>query len=272
MADRLLPLQHSHDATELEAELKDLFIRVYAAGLAATADDINVYGAPHLGSFALVERNIEQDGLTVLRETSEDRIRYLFKAWRHRNPERGLHFLRLYLAAIFGGGESVSQLWQRIGAEYPLHLRTRDEVDSAAENIDDYFLTSRVRVDLDTEVVPAKLLASLRSSVAARILLNVRIGRTVALGVGVAAPAYGAMVLRLSRVAPFRPAPAGDFLLSTEDVWAVVTEDGLRVRLEGYVTPGPDPDPDPQPEPSKTVQLESGVPIALENDKPILLE
>jgi len=107
------PLVHSHAANALEAELKDLFISLYEDVLRETADDINVYGAPHLGSFGLVEKNIDGDGLTVLRETTEARIRYLFRAWRHRNPQRGMHFLSTYLACIFGDNADSAQLWQK---------------------------------------------------------------------------------------------------------------------------------------------------------------
>jgi len=270
MPENLKPLTYSHVATALEAELRDLFIKLYTDALAATADDINVYGAPFLGSFSLVERSIDQDGLTVLRETTEDRIRYLFKAWRHRNPERGLHFLRLYLSAIFGERQSASQLWQKTSEEYPLYLRTRNEIEGAGDSLDDYFLTSRVRVDVDSDIVPAKLLASLRSSVAARILLNVRIGRVIGGGCGVAAPAYGAMVLRLSNVPPYLPPRSGDYVLSTDGMpFMVVTEDGVPLRLEGTTTgPGPDPDPDP----IGAIQFESGEPFELEAGGNIELE
>ena len=200
MTDTLLPLVHSHEASDLETELKALFIKLYLDALKPVADEINVYGAPHLGSFGLVERNIDQDGLTVLRETTEDRIRYLFKAWRHRNPERGLHFLRLYLRALFGDYAQANQLWHLKTATYPLGVKTALEMTSAGDDPNDYFLTSRVRVDIDTEIVPAKLLASLRSAVAARILLNVRIGKSARMRVGLGIASYGVNVCRLSTI------------------------------------------------------------------------
>lgn len=233
MADRLRPLQHSHEATGLEAELKDLFIKLYADSMAATADDLNVYGAPHLGSFGLIERNIDQDGLTVLRETTEDRIRYLFKAWRNRNPERGLHFLKLYLAALFGSDRgTVAQLWQRKSGTYPDELFTLAEIENAGETTDAFFLTSRVRVDVDSEIVPAKLLASLRSAVAARILLNVRVGRAVSAAVGLAPVMYGSMVLRVGRTNEFPDPPPPTFWLVTEDGINVITEDDERIAAD----------------------------------------
>lgn len=206
MDDALKPLGHSHSATQVEQELKELFVRLYAQSLKPVGDDIDVYGAPHLGTFDLVARNIDQDGLTVLRDAGEERIRYLLKAWRHRNPERGLFFLRLYLAALFSGYAEVSQLWHDKVSTYPLGVRTGTEVTTNGGNLDDYYLTSRVRVDLDTDMVPAKLLASMRSVVAARILLNVRIGKFTRVGVGVASVGYGVNILRMSWQA--RP---GDF-------------------------------------------------------------
>lgn len=196
MSDDLKPLQYSFDATTLEAELKDLFIKLYQDALGETGDDINVYGAPHLGSFSLVERNIDAEGLTVLRETTEARIRFLFKAWRHRNPERGLHFLRLYVNTIFGES-SIEQLWQKKTDPYPLTVKSRAEIEASGESEDDYFLTSRVRVDLSTTLVPEKLVRSLRSAVAARLLLKIRISRTMMINTAVAMTGYGVQVLRL---------------------------------------------------------------------------
>lgn len=197
----------------MEAELKDLFIKVYADTMADTADDINVYGAPHLGSFGLVERNIDRDGLSVLRETTEARIRYLFRSWRHLNPERGLHFLRLYLSALFGDSWTAEQLWQRKDQPYPTALATTAEVGDS----EDYFLTSRVRVDVDSEIVPAKILSSLRSAIAARILLTVRVGRTFRSSVGTAAIAYNWHVFRIGKYGDFDPPPTSRRVRITED-------------------------------------------------------
>ena len=231
MPDRLRPLQKSHEATELEAELKDLFIRLYADNFAATADDINVYGAPHLGSFGLVERNVERDGLSVLRETTEERIRYLYRGFRHRNPERGLHFLRLYLSALFGDAWTVEQLWQRKTAPYPTELVTKVEADAEPGN--PFFLTSRVRVDVDSEVVPAKILASLRSAVAARILLTVRVGRTMRTRVGCASVGYGWHVFRIGKYGDFGMPPMPVTRRITEAGDVRVTEDDDRRIIEG---------------------------------------
>lgn len=192
------PLVNSHAATNLEAELKDLFIMLYEESMSATADDINVYGAPHLGSFALIERNIDQDGLTVLRETTDERIRYLFRAWRHRNPQRGMHFLRTYLSCLFGDNAESAQLWQKKSEPYPTALKTAAEIDEDGDAINDYFLTSRVRVDIGSDMLPDQLARSIRSAVAARILLNLRILKRMQSSVGTANLLAGVNVGRLS--------------------------------------------------------------------------
>lgn len=180
------PLRRSHEATALEAELKALLIQLYEDTMREQADDINVYGAPHLGSFSLVERGITEDGLTVLRQNDEAAIRYLFKAWRHRNPQRGFHFLRTYLAIIFGDVSNVTQMWQSKDQPYPTGLKSLGEIGFSGETEDDYYLTSRVAVDIDTEVIPDRVVQSLRTTVAARFLLDVRLAKfqmsTLALG------------------------------------------------------------------------------------------
>ncbi len=197
MSDYLKPLDHSFAATQLEAELKDLFISLYTQTLAPLADDINVYGVPHLGSFGLVERVVDQEGLTVLRQTTEARIRYLYKAWKHRNPQRGLHFLRLYLNAIFSGYAVVNQLWIPKANTYPEGTLTADEALYQGVPLTDCFLTSRVQVDLDTDIIPDRLIRSMRSVVAARILLEVRLGKFSQLGMGAALFATGAQIARM---------------------------------------------------------------------------
>lgn len=193
----LEPLQHSHAVGKVEIEMKDLVEGLYRDYIQAEVDDINVYGAPHLGSFSLIERVIAQEGLTVLRETTEDRIRYLFNAWRNRNPQRGLHFLRTYLTVIFGD-MSAEQLWQKKSGTYPQQLKTLSEIAAAGESESDYFLTSRIRVDLTSDIVPEKLAASLKAAVAARFVLNLRIGKRTLINVGFGVIAQGVVSARLT--------------------------------------------------------------------------
>lgn len=173
MTDPMIPLQKSHAADDLEADLRDLFIKVYGDSLAEKADEINFYGAPHIGPFSLIEREIAKDGLAVLRTTNEDQMRHLFRAWRFRNPRRGTHFLRAYLQSLFGSSFDINLLWQRKDAEYPKVLLTQTEVTS--RNLEsEYYLTSRLRVDIETQVVPERLAQVLRTTVAARFVMEVR--------------------------------------------------------------------------------------------------
>lgn len=167
------PLEHSWEATEIEAELKRLIIDLYKAELEDKADEINVYGAPHIGPFSLIEREIARDGLAVLRTTTEDDIRHLFRAWRFRNPRRGTHFLSTYLRSLFGESFTINQLWQEKNSAYPQGLRLDSDVRGTAKEADHY-LTSRIQVDIDTEYVPTRLAQVLRTTVAARFVMDVR--------------------------------------------------------------------------------------------------
>lgn len=168
-------LQNSWTATPLEQELKDLFVQLYDEHLREQADAIHLYATPHLGPLDLVARYVNADGLVLLRDADESRMRYLFNAWRHRNPKRGLHFLRTYLRVLWGGYRVAEQLWQRKDSPYPTALKTRAEIGAAGESESNYYLTSRVRVDLDTEMVPGDVLKALASALAARFVLNMRV-------------------------------------------------------------------------------------------------
>lgn len=167
-------LQHSAAYDDAESELQQIMMRIYDDELRPTADEINVYGAPFLGSIALLERLVTADGLAIPRKHSgQDSIRYLFKAWNYLNPERGFHFLKAYLQALWGESYEVNQMWQKKSEPYPTYLRTMAQVAGVES---DYFLTSRVIVDLDIEEdVPEALQKAIRTAVAARFLLQLRI-------------------------------------------------------------------------------------------------
>lgn len=170
----MIPLSKSWAVDENEDELRNLFIQLYGDTLKEKADEINVYGAPHIGPFALIEREVARDGLTVLRTTSEDAIRHLFLSWRFRNPRRGTHFLRTYLGVLFGPVFEISQLYQKKSEPYPTALASANEIGFLGESIADYFLTSRLRVDIETEVVPTRVLNAAKTAVAARFVLELR--------------------------------------------------------------------------------------------------
>lgn len=171
------PLESSFANGDLEDELRNLFIRLYDETLADKASEIDVYGAPHLGPLSLIQREISRDGLSVLNKVDETGLRHLFKAWRYQNPRRGTHFLATYLRVLFGDVYSINQLWQKKTEPYPTYLRTRDEIVSEGASESDFFLTSRLRVDLTTDLVPDQVIQSLRTIVAARLVLEIRISQ-----------------------------------------------------------------------------------------------
>lgn len=177
----LKPLQASFTETsvnDLEAELRNLFIKLYADMVQEKADTIDVFGMPHLGPLSLQQRLITDDGLTLINNGDEDRIRFLFKAWRHLNPRRGLHFLRCYLDVLWPGVNDAQQVWQKKSEPYPTFLRSVPEMALHSESEDDFFLTSRVRVDLDIgEALAENVIAALRSVLAARYVLDIRIAK-----------------------------------------------------------------------------------------------
>ena len=217
----ITPIDNSHVVNQLEFEMRDLLTGLYRDYIQTEIDDINVYGAPHQGSFALIERLIDQEGLTVMRETAEENIRYLFNAWRNRNPQRGLHFLRTYLTSLFGQDVIAEQLWQLKAATYPTHLRTMTEIQAAGENVSDYFLTSRVRVEVITEILPENVASSLRAAVAARILLNIRIGQRTMTQLGFGQACSLVSVLRLSDFAIYDTLPHSMLVVINEDSFVV---------------------------------------------------
>lgn len=173
----LVPLQHSFAANQLEADLKDAFISVFNETLQTTQQEVAAYGAPHLGSFSLVERHVSKDGLAMLRKGDEVGMRYLFKAWKNRNPKRGTPFLKTYLQVLFGGNFDISQMWQNKSLPYPNALKSEAEIQLQALDIADYFLTSRIRVDLDIDTIPENIIRSLRTALAARFVLILRISK-----------------------------------------------------------------------------------------------
>lgn len=148
---KLIPLAtHLPYYLNHEKELVDLFILLYQKHLMNEALDINVYGMPHLGSQALLQKylvaedvsNFAMDGLL------EDEARYLTQAWRFNNGKRGTHFLNTFLKCVWGNDFEIHQLWQHKDEEYPHGLVTRAEIDEMGDDVGNYFLTSRLRIAL----------------------------------------------------------------------------------------------------------------------------
>lgn len=109
----LIALQRSHTHDSVEADIKRLALDLFRDHLGERAFDANVLGMAHLGSFDLVRRFIQADGLGMLRSDREEAaVRYLYRAWKASDTQgRGLHFLRTYLQLLFPGGAEVQQLW-----------------------------------------------------------------------------------------------------------------------------------------------------------------
>lgn len=166
----LQPLVQSHEADQIEADVKAAIIDVYGSLIAARTARVNVYGMPHRGDFQTVERFIKSDGLAMDRRANgEAFMRELYRGWRARNPRRGLAFLRHYLQLLYPGGATVDQLWQPIGQPYP---------DAASPGAaPGRFLTSRVRVSLlsedpITEAEVARVRGVILSILPARMVLE----------------------------------------------------------------------------------------------------
>lgn len=151
----LKPLQKSFAVDPSEEELRDLFIDLFRELLAGDTYDVNVSGAMHLGSYDLVRRAVNADGLVLLQgNRSEPAVRYLYRAWRARNRNgRGMFFLRTYLQLLFPNLCQVAQLWQAIDEPYPLGLASElDDNEDGTPFVPDpekYWLTSRIEIALD---------------------------------------------------------------------------------------------------------------------------
>lgn len=176
----LIPLRLSHEADAVEADLKQMVIDLFGQSLRPTERAVNVYGMPHLGPFDLIERIVNSDGLGLYRREDEAAMRYLFKAWRARNPRRGLTFLRTYLQLLWPNEHECEQLWQSKADPYPTNLVSRDEI--AAANPDaTHYLTCRVRVAINEldEVGEGlrRVLPSLHAVVPARFVLLISVNR-----------------------------------------------------------------------------------------------
>ena len=194
----LIPLQQSAEFDDVEAELKALFLSIYKKRMAAKVDELLLAPMPNLGGDEAISRALNNDGLAMLRTTASQNIRYLFHAWRYRNPQRGTTFLATYLRSLFGSVFTIAQLWCRKGGVYPVDVMSDAEIISAGEDFANFFLTSRLRVDIETEIVPERILRAARTAVAARFVLELRAARRSSPTVNIAYISYGVNVVRTS--------------------------------------------------------------------------
>ena len=175
-APTLAPLVNSAAYDEVEAELKQVFLDLFATYLRSTERDLNVVGVAHLGSLDLLEKMIKQDGLAVFGDDTYA-VQYLYRSWHARNPKRGMIFLKTYLQLIWPGGWIVEQMWQDKRQPYPTALVARSSITDA-DPTTNYFLTSRVVVsisdDAESGINIPRVEPALRSVLAARFLLEIQ--------------------------------------------------------------------------------------------------
>lgn len=143
----LAPLGASFAENDVEKDLRDIAREVFAKTMADDTFDAMVSGAAHLGSFGLVRRTVNQDGLVLMPGSREEpSMRYLLRAWRAGIGQgRGLHFLRLYLQLLFPGAFTVHQMLQDKALPYPTALSYYDGNAIPAGK----YLTSRIEVTID---------------------------------------------------------------------------------------------------------------------------
>ena len=176
----LAPLRASHEATQLEAELKALFMALFEQFVRPAHTGTSMAGMPHIGPMPLVERAVKSEGLGLLRKGDEEAMRYMFRAWRARNPKRGLHLLRLYLQLFWPNNWTMYQMWSEVGTPYPTQLTIGDEGN--------HFLTSRIRVEISGSTTDgsdvSNVAPAMRSVLPARLLLNVAISTNTSVQLG----------------------------------------------------------------------------------------
>jgi hypothetical protein len=212
----LIPLKRSAEYDDLESEFKALFLSLYRQYVSDDLSELMLYGMPHLSSDEVISMHLGRDGLAMLRDTTNERIRYLFHAWRYNNPQRGTAFLDTYLRTLFGPTFQINQLWCPVDGVYPHDAVSEAEVIALGESTDDYFLTSRLQVDIDTEIVPLRIAEAAKTAVSAKFVLDVRLAKTISLVYKVAMLGWGIQVVRA----------AGKALYHQREIIASVTVGG----------------------------------------------
>lgn len=212
----LIPLKRSAEYDDLESEFKALFLSLYRQYVSDDLSELMLYGMPHLSADEVISMHLGRDGLAMLRDTTNERIRYLFHAWRYNNPQRGTAFLEIYLRTLFGPTFQINQLWCPVEGIYPVDAISEPEVIALGHSTDDYFLTSRLQVDIDTEIVPLRILEAAKTAVSAKFVLDVRLAKTISIVYRVAFLAWGVQIVRA----------AGYSLYNQREIIASVTVGG----------------------------------------------
>lgn len=147
------PVDLQHTGTALRQTLANAIKTVMADDLGVAMQDLVDYGAPHLGGRTVVERFSKQDGLAVLRRSaSNDKLmQVIYANWLSMASERGLGFLQFVLQMLFPDQWAIVRLWHSIpyANGYPRFLSDTQRSDR--------FLTSRIRIRLDSDVNRSEL-------------------------------------------------------------------------------------------------------------------
>lgn len=190
----LQPLIQSHEADDLELELKELFILMFETHVRPDERYVNVLGMPQNGPRELIEQSLANDGLSIYRgaDTASGAGAYLLRAWRAMNPKRGKHLLETYLQLLWPNVWTADQMWQDKEplTPYPTALVEADGGD--------HFLTSRVNVTLPARITSGgdlnAIQAGLRASMPARMVMNLAIVSEDSFGIGMATAYYPGLV------------------------------------------------------------------------------
>lgn len=142
----IYPFVASEMTEEIELAWKNVFLRVFKKMLWHRQRDLLHYGSPYLAQSALLTKFALNDGLSLMRADGDiDRLRYLFKAWRVKNPKRGFHFLRTYLQMLYPDGFTIEQLWQETDKPYTTSLVNAEGV---RRKNTPHWLTSRIKISI----------------------------------------------------------------------------------------------------------------------------
>lgn len=151
----LSTVTHSHAANELERAMAGVFTAIINDFQIEQLNDIYNYGVPWRGSRTVVERFTKLNGLAVLRRDdgglSDKLMSVIYANWEAVASERGLGFLQFVLDMLYPDQNEVKQLWhsKSLSSQYPLHV--------SEDRTNDSFLTSRVRIKIDSSVDIAEL-------------------------------------------------------------------------------------------------------------------
>jgi len=154
-SDFLSPILHSSAANELERAMAGVFVDTVQDKMIDQLNDIYNYGAAWQGGRTVVERFTKLNGLAVLRRDddglSDKLMSVIYANWEAMASERGLAFLQFVLDMLYPSQSQVKQLWhsKALASSYPNHVREKGG--------DGLFLTSRVRIKIDSSVDIAEL-------------------------------------------------------------------------------------------------------------------